>query len=272
MLGIARSNLINRLNKGKTVNSVQNNKQSHASDNKLLLAIKTVLKERPTYGYRRVTILVNRQLRERQQAIVNHKRIYRVMKENQLLLAKYGKRPIRVHEGKIITLASNMRWCSDGFTIPCDNGDRVHVAFAMDTCDREAMGYVASTKGIDGEMIRDLMTECMQYRFGPVNHLPSTIQWLSDNGPCYVARRTVTFGRELGFEVCTTRPYNPESNGMAEAFVKTIKRDYVWFGDLSCAFSVMKQLPDWFNDYNNQAPHKGLQMRSPRQYISANQR
>jgi transposase InsO family protein len=191
------------------------------------------------------------------------------MKENQLLLAKYPKRPTRVHDGKIVTLASNMRWCSDGFTIPCDNGERVHVAFSLDTCDREAMRYVASTKGIDGEMIRDLMAETMEYRFGQVNKLPRPIQWLSDNGPCYVARKTVQFGRELGFEVCTTRPYSPESNGMAEAFVKTVKRDYVWFGDLSSAIAVMKQLPKWFADYNNQAPHKGLNMMSPRQYIAA---
>jgi len=119
-------------------------------------------------------------------------------------------------------------------------------------------------------MIRDLMTESMQYRFGPVNKLPKKIQWLSDNGPCYVSRKTVTFGRELGFEVCTTRPYSPESNGMAEAFVKTFKRDYVWFGDLSSAIAVMEQLPMWFDDYNNHAPHKGLKMMSPKQYIAAN--
>ncbi len=238
-------------------------------DDKLLSLIKKVLESRPTYGYRRVTVLVNRDLSLLKQPKVNHKRIYRIMKKNQLLLAKYGKRPVRVHDGKIITLASNMRWCSDGFTIVCDNAERVHVAFALDTCDREAMRYVASTKGIDGEMIRDLMTESMQYRFGSVNHLPKPIQWLSDNGPCYVARETVKFGRELGFEMCTTRPYSPESNGMAEAFVKTFKRDYVWFGGLSSAHAVMQQLPAWFKDYNNHAPHKGLKMRSPRQYIAA---
>ena len=241
------------------------------TDEKLLHLIKEVLEQRPTYGYRRVTILVNQQLDSKGQPKANHKRIYRLMKENQLLLAKFGKRTTRVHDGKIITLASNMRWCSDGFTIPCDNGERVHVAFALDTCDREAMRYVASTKGIDGEMIRDLMTECMQYRFGAVNTLPKKIQWLSDNGPCYVARKTVKFGRDLGFEVCTTRPYSPESNGMAEAFVKTFKRDYVWFGDLSSPVMVMKQLPGWFEDYNENAPHKGLKMRSPRQYINENQ-
>jgi putative transposase len=53
---------------------------------------------------------------------------------------------------------------------------------------------------------------------------------------------------------------------MAEAFVKTFKRDYAWFGNLSDARTVMAQLPGWFDDYNERAPHKGLKMLSPRQF------
>jgi hypothetical protein len=75
----------------------------------------------------------------------------------------------------------------------------------------------------------------------------------------------------LGFNVRTTPAYSSESNRMAEAFVKTFKRDYVWFGDLSSVARVMEQLPGWFKDYNERAPHKGLQMLSPRQFIRSNQ-
>jgi putative transposase len=237
------------------------------SDDPILKHIREIILNRPSYGYRRVTAVMNAQRRASGLDNINHKRVYRIMLESDLLLSRYANRPFRVHDGKIITLHSNTRWCSDGFYITCDNGDRVQVAFSLDTCDREAMGYVASNKGIDGEMISDLMAETMQYRFGDVNHLPHKIQWLTDNGPCYIARNTVNFGRSIGLEICTTRPYSPESNGMAEAFVKTFKRDYVWHGDLSCCKKVMEQLPLWFEDYNENAPHKGLNMMSPRQYI-----
>ena len=218
---------------------------SFIMDDELLEKIKGIIEKRPTYGYRRVTVLLNNALCLLGKNKVNHKRVYRIMKAHQLLLAKANKKPTRTHDGKIITLKSNSRWCSDYFTIRCWNGDGVHVAFSLDTCDREAMRYVASTKGVDGKMIRDLMVETAEYRFGQLT-APHKIQWLSDNGPCYTAHETVRFGRLLGFEVCTTPAYCPESNGMAEAFVKTIKRDDVYVSELTDAHTVMEQLPLWF--------------------------
>lgn len=238
-------------------------------DDALLPHIKKIADQRGSYGYRRITWLLNIKLRNEGKKTVNHKRVYRIMKLHNLLLPAYGKKPVRTHDGKIITLRSNTRWCSDALTIQCQNGDRVFVAFALDTCDREVIGYIASTVGVDGAAIRDLMVECVEYRFGKVDKLPRPIQWLSDNGPCYVSADTVSFARLLGFDVCTTPSYSPESNGMAEAFVKTFKRDYVSFDRLENARNVMSKLAGWFNDYNENAPHKGLKMLSPRQFLRA---
>lgn len=240
---------------------------SKAHDSVLLPLIRAIIDSKPSYGYRRVTVLLNARLAQASMACVNHKRVYRIMKQHTLLLPKYGKKTVRNHDGKVITLRSNTRWCSDTFGIQCTNGDTLYVAFAIDTCDREVLGYIASTIGIEGQAIRDLLVECVEYRFGSVFNLPQTIQWLTDNGPCYTARETVQFARGLGFEVCTTPAYSPQSNGIAEAFVKTFKRDYVYVAELSNAQAVMEQLHGWFEDYNNHAPHKGLNMRSPRQFL-----
>lgn len=238
-------------------------------DEELLPYIQQLTDQRGSYGYRRITTLLNYKLKKEGKNKVNHKRVYRIMKIHNLLLPAFGKKPARLHDGKIITLRSNTRWCSDAFTIQCQNGDKVFVAFAMDTCDREILGYIASTIGIDGAAIRDLITECVEYRFGKVSKLPQRLQWLSDNGPCYVSRETVMFARELGFDVCTTPSYSPESNGMAEAFVKTFKRDYASFDKLENTISIMHKLSNWFNDYNENAPHQGLKMMSPRQFLRA---
>lgn len=122
-----------------------------------------VIEEKPTYGYRRVTVLANNKLKKIGCLLVNQKKVYRLMKQNSLLLKKLHLKPQRFHTGKVETLHSNTRWCSDTFTIQCDNGDRVHVAFSLDTRDREVMRYIASTIGVDGKMIRDFMLETLEY-------------------------------------------------------------------------------------------------------------
>ncbi len=58
------------------------------------------------------------------------------------------------------------------------------------------------------------------------------MQWLSDNGPQYTATATVLYAHELGLVPITTPAYSPESNGLAEAFVGTFKRDYLGDADL----------------------------------------
>ena len=51
---------------------------------------------------------------------------------NLLLARKYSERPEHVHDGKIIVMRSNLRWCSDGFEFACWNGDIVRGAFIID--------------------------------------------------------------------------------------------------------------------------------------------
>jgi transposase InsO family protein len=188
-------------------------------DAQYLPLLRRILDERMTYGYRRVTALLNRALKAEGKPLVNHKRIYRIMKMNNLLLQRHTGRAIRVHDGRVAMLRSNRRWCSDAFEIACWNGDRVRVAFSMDCCDREIMSYVATTGGISGDLIRDLIAESIESRFGMVDKVPRKIQWLSDNGPAYIARATRQFAQMMGLEVCTTPYYSPESNGMAESFL-----------------------------------------------------
>ncbi len=63
----------------------------------------------------------------------------------------------------------------------------------------------------------------------------SPIQWLSDNGSIYTALDTLCTAERLGLVPITTPAASPQSNGMSEAFVNTIKRDYVAGADRSSA-------------------------------------
>ncbi len=141
------------------------------------------------------------------------------------------------------------------------------MAFAIDCHDREVPAYVASPRPLTGADIRTLMDRTLWARFGEVAlKAPHAIQWLSDNGPQYTATATVLYAHELGLVPITTPAYSPESNGLAEAFVGTFKRDYLGDADLRDAETVLANLGGWVADYNSQAPHSALGMRSPRAY------
>jgi putative transposase len=90
-----------------------------------------------------------------------------------------------------------------------------------------------------------------------------------DNGSCFTAHETVVFAHAIGLVLCFTPVRSPQSNGIAEAFVKTFKRDYVRVSAKPDAAAVLAQLDRWFENYNEMHPHRALGMRSPRQFIRA---
>jgi len=264
-LEVARSNLVERA----TGSRAKRGPQSRAGDVELTADIRRLVDTRPTYGYRRIAALLKRERRAAGLDPINTKRVYRLMKKCGLLLARHtGRRNPRVHDGTIMTSRSNERWCSDALEFTCWNGEIVRVAFALDSHDREVISWVATMAGISGEMIRDMMVQCVEQRFGDLR-APHRVQWLTDNGSIFAAYRTLEIAAALNLEPCFTPVESPESNGMAESFVKTFKRDYVRVNPIPDARTALLRIDHWMEDYNSEHPHSRLGYRSPREYIAS---
>ncbi|WP_425594065.1 IS3 family transposase, partial [Klebsiella pneumoniae] len=237
-------------------------------DTDALARIHTVIGDLPTYGYRRVWALLRRQSETDDMAVINTKRVYRIMRQNALLLERKPEIPPskRAHTGKVAVGESNQRWCSDGFGFSCDNGEKLRVTFALDCCDREALYWAASNGGYDSETVQDVMLGAVERRFG--NSLPtSPVEWLTDNGSAYRSYQTRQFARMVGLEPKHTAVRSPESNGMAESFVKTMKRDYISIMPKPDGLTAVKNLAEAFEHYNEWHPHSALGYRSPREYL-----
>ena len=86
----------------------------------------------------------------------------------------------------------------------------------------------------------------------------SEIEWLSDNGSCYIAEETLTFLRKIGLKPVTTPVRSPQSNRMAESFVKTIKRDYVSWMPKPDIRTALQNLAIAFDHYNESHPNSAL--------------
>ncbi|HDK0829615.1 TPA: IS3 family transposase [Escherichia coli] len=240
----------------------------HSDNTDVLLRIHHVIGELPTYGYRRVWALLRRQAELDGMPAINAKRVYRIMRQNALLLERKPAVPPskRAHTGRVAVKESNQRWCSDGFEFCCDNGERLRVTFALDCSDREALHWAVTTGGFNSETVQDVMPGAVERRFG--NDLPSSpVEWLTDNGSCYRANETRQFARMLGLEPKNTAVRSTESNGIAESFVKTIKRDYISIMPKPDGLTAAKNLAEAFEHYNEWHPHSALGYRSPREYL-----
>ncbi|BCQ28919.1 hypothetical protein NK8_71090 (plasmid) [Caballeronia sp. NK8] len=126
------------------------------------------------------------------------------------------------------------------------------------------MRWVATTGGYTGNDVRDVMLAAVEHRFGNVDAVPFSIEWLSDNGSGYIAHETRAVASGLGLTPLKTLVCSPKSNGMAECFVKTMKRDYVAFMPKPGASTAVRNLAVAFEPYNRKAPAQRLEYRSPR--------
>ena len=162
---------------------------------------------------------------------MNAKRVLRILQSHGLTLQRHTGRQLgRTHDGVVVALTSNIRWCSDHFELTCRNGEIVRILFAIDACDREiiaprpspdgrpgGIGSIAScdrwsatTAGISGEMVQDLMVACVEQRFGSLK-ASHPVEWLSDNGSAYIAKDTRNIATALGLRLCFTPVRSPQS-------------------------------------------------------------
>ncbi len=160
--------------------------------------------------------------------------------------------------------AATSGWCSDGFEFRRDSGEPLRVTFALDCCDREAMRWVATTAGHSGDILRDVMLAAVANRFSYERHTPSEIEGLTDNGSAYTADDTRRFAVAIGLKPFTSPVCRPQSNGMAERSVKTMKHDYVAFMPKPDAATAVNNLAIGVEHYNEKHPHGALKYRLPR--------
>lgn len=100
----------------------------------------------PSYGYRRVWGVLRRKHEQRALPRLNVKRVYRLMRDHDLLLERRRKQPGvgRRHEGRVAVDTSNTRWCSDGFEFRCEDAEKLRVTSPWTAVtERPSAGWLA---------------------------------------------------------------------------------------------------------------------------------
>jgi len=229
------------------------------------VAISRLLGTSPaSYGYRRIHALLKRQgLR------CDPKTVWHAMRRQGWLSTSRhrGVRLGRRHEGQVRVAEPNRRWASDITGIRAWDGRKGRLAIMIDCADRMVVAWRFAPR-ITAEDLAEMLREAVFRRFGETRALAQGIEFLSDNGPEYTSHRFRPFVRTMGLIPCHTPRRSPQSNGLAEAFFGSFKRDYVYQACLDTLEEVARQLPRWIDHYNQEAPHSALGMQSPAEFYA----
>jgi putative transposase len=222
--------------------------------------IRKVINERPaSYGYRRVYAML-----KATGVHSNPKTINRYMGLRLLLsssrLKIFKKRLHR--EGTVAVAEPNKRWASDITQIKAWNGEKGRLAILIDCGDRQVLGFKWARQ-ISGRDIQEMVKTALSHRLKAETVPQGTLEFLSDNGPEYIQSELRNSLAAAGLVVCNTPIRSPESNGVAESFFKTFKRDYVYQNMCESFADIESRIADWIEDYNTRAPHSGLGMLTP---------
>lgn len=237
-------------------------------DAEVLKKIEAILVEFPKYGSRK---RVPRELRRRG-VVVNHKRVYRIMKEARLL--RKNKRRFRVyttdsnhdypiHPNRTIGLVVvriNQLWVADLTYIHLGKGF-VYLAVILDAFSRKAIGYALS-RSLQKELALEALRMALRNRKPPPGCLHH-----SDRGVQYASHEYVDLLKENHFEISMSRRGNPYDNAKAESFMKTLKveevylSEYETFEEAACnVFGFIEEV------YNQKRLHSSIGYLPPNEF------
>lgn len=198
----------------------------------------------------------------------NSKTVHRYMALNLWLSTNRQKRVRkgRIHEGVVSVAKPNKRWASDITVIKAWNGEKGRLAIVIDCADRQIIAYLWARR-ITGTTLIEVVKDALNKRFGcesvPVKR---ELEFLSDNGTEFIEKGFKRFLENAGFTVCNTPVRSPESNGIAESFFKSFKRDYVYQAMNMSIEDIAENVIKWIEDYNTRAPHSALGMTTPEKF------
>lgn len=125
--------------------------------------MKSIAQERRRFGYRRIHVLL-----KREGHAVNHKRLFRLYREEKLSVRKRGgrRRAIGTRAPLLAPLLPNQRWSLDFVSDQMTDGRRFRVLTVVDDCTRECLALVADTS-LSGLRVARELTRLMRERGKP---------------------------------------------------------------------------------------------------------
>jgi putative transposase len=214
--------------------------------------LRELASERRRFGYRRLLLLLRREGFE-----VNHKRLFRLYREERLTVRKRGgrKRALGTRAPLGLPMRPNERWSLDFASDVLTDGRRFRILVVMDDFSRECLALVADTSLSGRRVVRELD------RLAELRGLPSAI--VSDNGTELTSHAILGWQQERRVGWHYIAPGKPMQNGFVESLIGRLRDECLnehLFRSLPAARITLER---WRTDYNAVRPHTSLEGLAP---------
>lgn len=223
-----------------------------SDDQGLRERMKAIAHERRRFGYRRLHVLLRRE-----GYVVNHKRLFRLYREEKLAVRRRGgrKRAIGTRAPMLIPTAPNERWSLDFVSDQLTDGRRFRILTVVDNCTRENLALVADTS-LSGQRVARELDRLIAERGKPK-------MIVSDNGTEFTSNAILRFADQTRIDWHYIAPGKPIQNAFIESFNGRLRDELLNETLFSSLPQARVLLAGWRRDYNEARPHSRLGWRTP---------
>lgn len=230
--------------------------QSQAQDQSALtMRLRDLARSRIRYGYRRLHVLL-----QREGWRVNHKRVYRLYRQEglSLRLKPRKKRVSGLRGPKPVATTPNECWSMDFMADRLVDGRRFRALTLVDNVSRVSPAIVAD-RALTGERVVEALDRLLA-----AGQRPAMLS--IDNGPEFISKALDAWAHRYGVRLEFSRPGKPTDNAFIEAFNSRFRDECLnqhWFESLEEARATIDA---WRLDYNTERPHGALGQQTPAEF------
>jgi len=226
-----------------------------SDDGVLRTRLKALAAQRRRFGYRRLHLLLRRE-----GFAVNHKKLFRIYREERLVVRKRGgrKRALGTRAPATVPQGRNQRWSLDFVSDTFTDGRRFRMLAVVDDFTRECLALVADTS-LSGHRVARELDGLIAQRGRPA-------MVVSDNGTEFTSTAILRWQQESGIDWHYIAPGKPMQNGFVESFNGRLRDECLnehLFTNLGHARRIIEA---WRIDYNSQRPHTSLNGLTPNEF------
>ncbi len=217
-----------------------------------------IAQERRRFGYRRLHVML-----KREGFAVNHKRVFRIYREEGLKVKKRGgrKRALGTRTPMPPAASPNDRWSLDFVADQFVCGRRFRILAIYDDCTRECLAAIADVSLSGVRTARELD------RLIAARGRPKSI--VSDNGTELTSNAILAFAAERSVDWHYIDPGKPVQNAFIESFNSRLRDEFLNEMLFTSLGQARLALEDWRRDYNHVRPHSRIGWKTPAEYAAA---